>query len=265
MSSWKAYCSRWSVTISRVAVIGSPVVGSGGASGAAAGAVWRSHLIPSQIIGIKSPGVNDAARRIVFVWYLPEDPLMRRVVDLSIAYQVIGDGPIRDRPRRLGGFKYVDVQLDVSFVVVLRCFATFGRHRRQTRARPVPSVVADLLGPSSAGMDDLTSCWTTSAPIAWRGRNGALMPMPSWPTRPGEGLAALFCGIPVRQYDADADYPVLRLCRPRSTPASAVPGLGACRSLMPMALDPRPEEPGLRARMFAWTNGPAVSPARSWR
>src|SRR6267378_70826 len=31
MSSWKANCSRWSVTISRVAAIGSPVVGAGGA------------------------------------------------------------------------------------------------------------------------------------------------------------------------------------------------------------------------------------------
>ena len=60
MSSWKANCSRWSVTISRVAVIGSPVVGSGRRSSVAGGPVAASCLIPSQIIGINGRSVNDA-------------------------------------------------------------------------------------------------------------------------------------------------------------------------------------------------------------
>src|SRR5215210_6629127 len=57
MSSWKANCSRWSVTISRVAVIGSPVVL--GATLSVAAACPGSHLIPSQIIGINRRSVND--------------------------------------------------------------------------------------------------------------------------------------------------------------------------------------------------------------
>src|SRR6476661_5192963 len=58
MSSWKANCSRWSVTISRAAVIGSPVVGVGAAR-APRRACPGSYLIPSQIIGITGPSVNE--------------------------------------------------------------------------------------------------------------------------------------------------------------------------------------------------------------
>ncbi len=58
MSSWNANWSRWSVTISRVAVIGSPADRTGTAA-------WRpgTWSIPSQIIGFKRPSVNDHGNR----------------------------------------------------------------------------------------------------------------------------------------------------------------------------------------------------------
>ena len=62
MSSWKANFSRWSVTISRVAVMQSSFRGTSGRA-------WRRSptrvVIPSQIIGITGRCVNDArlARR----------------------------------------------------------------------------------------------------------------------------------------------------------------------------------------------------------
>ena len=59
MSSWKANWSRWSVTISRVAVIGSPVVVRWRRLGRRGRGSLGLVLIPSQIIGINGRSVNE--------------------------------------------------------------------------------------------------------------------------------------------------------------------------------------------------------------
>ena len=183
--------------------------------------------------------------------------------DLSIAYQVIGDGPI-DIALDVWWFNNVDAQWDVPPLArLLRRFATFGRvivFDKRGLGLSDPVALRDL--PSlERWMDDLTSVLDDIGAhrVALVGGNGgALMPMLFAATYPERVSRTRSRRFSFARTTADADYPFGVSADEIDARLERFKDWGHGRILDAMA-PTAAEEPGLRD-VFARYERAAVSP-----